>query len=158
MNAADISSATGRNTTKLTATYNNIAGVGGSYNATVGNNPGSYYVLGYAASSSGGGKGGGKNRKLDTDAEQPLTWKFSAVYPNPSASQAWVDITAPKAMKVRLEYLSVNGQLLQVQQQSIAAGINRVSLNVQAFSRGTYLVRFRDENGTMLETKPLLRQ
>ncbi|MGV3528208.1 MAG: M4 family metallopeptidase [Flavisolibacter sp.] len=158
INATDISSATGRNTTKLTATYNNIAGVGGSYNATVGNNLGSYYVLGYAASATGGGKGGGKNRKMEAGNEQPLTWKFSAVYPNPAASQAYVDITAPQATKLRVEYLSVNGQLLHVQQQSIAAGTNRLSLNVQAFSRGAYLVRFRDEKGTMLETKPLLRQ
>lgn len=157
MNASDISAATGRNTTKFSATYNNIAGVGGSYNATVNNNLGSYYAIGYAAST-GGGKGGGKNQKMDAGTEQPLSWKISAVYPNPVTSQAYVDITAPGAMKLQVEYLSVNGQLLQVQQHTMVTGTNRVNLNVQGFSRGAYLVRFRDDKGNMLETKPLLRQ
>jgi Zn-dependent metalloprotease len=156
VNAFDYTLASNTNTTKLIATYSALPGVGGSFTASVPSKlGGSYYLLGYTAS-----KTGGKNQAAEfTEMAIPSTkFSISAVYPNPVAGNGFVNITAPSAMKLRMEYLSITGQLINVQDQQVSAGENKVQVSVQPLTKGMYMIRFRDDKGTVLDTKQFVRQ
>ncbi len=79
------------------------------------------------------------------------------IYPNPSAgSEVFVNITTTVKKKIRVEYVSSNGQLVSWQQKEILPGTSRVALNTRIVAQGTYLVRFRDEDDSIIDVQSLI--
>lgn len=79
------------------------------------------------------------------------------IYPNPSAgSEVFVNITTTVKKKIRIEYVSSNGQLISWQQKEILPGTSRVALNTRIVAQGTYLVRFRDEDDSIIDVQSLI--
>ncbi|HVF97141.1 MAG TPA: T9SS type A sorting domain-containing protein, partial [Flavisolibacter sp.] len=80
------------------------------------------------------------------------------IYPNPGKGAAGVNVTLGSARKLRIEFLNTVGQTLNAQQTQLAAGASRVTLNVAGLAAGSYLVRFRDEDGTVVSTQQYIKQ
>jgi hypothetical protein len=80
------------------------------------------------------------------------------IYPNPGKGEATVNITIGNSRKLRIEYVNAAGQVMNWQNEQLAAGATRVALNVRSLSAGSYLIRFRDEEGRIVNTQQFIRQ
>jgi hypothetical protein len=160
VNASGLGSASGTNTQKFAVSYSEIAGVGGSFSVTVSNKlGGSFYIIGVPVSTKTSG-GGGKGQSAPNERVEEVMpgLRIGSIYPNPAAHNAFVNISTSETKKLIMEYVTLGGQLLKVQQQQVAPGTNRIELRLQSVMRGMYMIRFRDENGNLLDTKTFIKQ
>jgi hypothetical protein len=67
---------------------------------------------------------------------------ISAIYPNPTKDQLNVVVSSEKSEKATLTIVDINGKVMQQMNTVLVAGDNNITLNVGAFSTGTYYVRF----------------
>lgn len=75
------------------------------------------------------------------------------VYPNPGKSSAVVNVTLGVAHNLRIEYMNAVGQVVSAQQAQLSAGASQLTLNVGSLASGTYLIRFRNEDGSVVGTQ-----
>lgn len=80
------------------------------------------------------------------------------IYPNPVGDEAFVNVFTSKAIKLQMEYINGAGQLIRTQTEQLQPGTTRVQLRPTTNISGTYMVRFRNENGVMLGSQTYIRQ
>lgn len=80
------------------------------------------------------------------------------VFPNPGKGEAVVSITSTEARKLRIEYVNAAGQIMKWQNEQLPAGASRVNLNMRSLAAGSYLLRFKDEDGKLVNTQQFIRQ
>ena len=80
------------------------------------------------------------------------------VYPNPGGQAASVNITTANARKLRVEYINVSGQVVNWQVETLVAGAARIDLRISALASGSYMIRFKDEQGHVLQTQQYVKQ
>lgn len=80
------------------------------------------------------------------------------IYPNPGKGDAAVNITSGDAYKLRIEYVNVAGQVINWQNEQVAAGAGRINLKVNALAAGSYLIRFKDAEGRIINTQQFIKQ
>ena len=85
-------------------------------------------------------------------------FNIGAIYPNPGGPSAAVNITTATARKLRLEYVNVAGQVVGWQQETLAAGAARIDLRVSTLAAGSYMIRFKDDEGRVLQTQQYIKQ
>jgi trimeric autotransporter adhesin len=78
---------------------------------------------------------------------------ISVVYPNPVQNTLNVVLTAATTEKVNITVLDVNGKVLSQQTTQLAAGDNKLPINVSKFAAGNYSVQVITENGVSNITK-----
>lgn len=80
------------------------------------------------------------------------------IYPNPGKGDAAVNITSGSIYKLRIEYLNMAGQVVTRQNEQVVAGAGRIELKVNALAAGSYLIRFKDEEGRIINTQQFIKQ
>lgn len=80
------------------------------------------------------------------------------IYPNPGKGNAQVNINVSEAQLLRVEYVNTVGQVLATQHLQLPAGASQVSLSVRGLAAGSYLVRFRNTEGKVVNTQQFIRQ
>jgi hypothetical protein len=79
-----------------------------------------------------------------------------SVFPNPTSNYVNITLAAPVASATKVQLLSLSGQLLQEQQ--IEAGANgTITLAVQSYKAGMYIVRVADNNGGQQTMKLMIQ-
>lgn len=73
------------------------------------------------------------------------------LFPNPSQGQVWLEAALPSADDYQLELLNMAGQRVFLQSLPMAAGLNRIGIDLGSLSAGVYLARLRGDSylGTM---------
>ena len=69
------------------------------------------------------------------------------VYPNPASKSLSVIIASPVNENINVLVTDLAGRVIQNLTQSIVAGDNKININVQSLSSGTYLIKTICENG-----------
>jgi hypothetical protein len=74
------------------------------------------------------------------------TVKFSSLsqlqlYPNPASTTIVIDLQSAGGGNEKLEVFNATGILVQTSLISLNQGINRVTINVSALSKGVYYIR-----------------
>lgn len=85
-------------------------------------------------------------------------FNISPVYPNPGGQAAAVNITTATVRKLRIEYINAGGQVVNWQVESLVAGAARVELKIAALASGSYMIRFKDEQGRVVQTQQYIKQ
>ena len=62
------------------------------------------------------------------------------IYPNPATSRTTIQFELPVAAEVELNMFDITGRKIQAAKQFLAAGNNKLDLNIPGLSPGTYLV------------------
>lgn len=85
-------------------------------------------------------------------------FNIGSIYPNPGRGEAVVTITLSDPRKLRIEYVNTVGQVVNVQNQQLPAGATRLPMAVNALASGSYLVRFKDEEGNVVNSQQYIKQ
>jgi PKD repeat protein len=67
--------------------------------------------------------------------------------PNPAISETNVLLESAKALEAQIRVTDLNGRTLQLQQQSVQAGANRIRVDVSKLPAGMYLLEVRSAEG-----------
>jgi photosystem II stability/assembly factor-like uncharacterized protein len=86
-----------------------------------------------------------------TEDDTKLTLKL---YPNPVIDYATVEIEAEANKNLEVHVFDLNGRLLMSQTKRVQKGINKVSLDMRSFKKGTYIVRTM--NGNTVQSQKFL--
>ncbi|MDB5195774.1 MAG: peptidase [Flaviaesturariibacter sp.] len=152
--AASYAQAASNNTKKYTPVYTPIDGVGGYYTITFSDYVNGSYALGYQVTLF-------LTNSAVTSTETQLQvdrWKFAAIYPNPGSSNAYLQVAAPQKTAVKLEVVNTLGQLVYTQAEQLPQGVSRISLRMNKLTSGSYMIRTKAEDGTMLDTQTFVKQ
>lgn len=93
---------------------------------------------------------------LKGDKVRSLT--ISSVYPNPVVNKVSVKLLSPANESVQLVITDLSGKVVHQQSASIAAGENRVQLQVQKLASGTYFIKAVSADGSNSSVHKLLKQ
>ncbi len=63
----------------------------------------------------------------------------------------------PQTFKLKIDYVNTIGQVVTSQQEQVNAGTNRIQLKVKPLISGTYILRFRDDEETVIHSRTLIR-
>jgi len=78
---------------------------------------------------------------------KPTSLAISSVYPNPSVKELNMVLLSPIADDVKIVVTDITGKILLQKAVTVAQGDNKVQLNVQSLSQGTYIVKAVCSNG-----------
>jgi Zn-dependent metalloprotease len=92
------------------------------------------------------------NLKLDSKA----LFTIGNVYPNPVKGEAFVKVTSSETKTLSIETINNIGQLIDKSTQRISAGTTNVQLKLKQSTAGTYMVRFKDEDGNVLSSQTII--
>jgi hypothetical protein len=148
VNAASYAQANNRNTAVLVPAYSPVPGVGGAFTVLFNDRPVGSYALGTAVSVLGEGPEAGL---------QNPDWQFGRIYPNPADGNVLLAITAPGQQRIGIEVINTTGQTISRQTESVVQGYNRITIQLEKFIAGNYLVRIRDEKGNLLYSQSLIK-
>ncbi len=85
-------------------------------------------------------------------------FNIGPVYPNPGRGEATVNVSLSSPQTLRVEYVNTVGQVVTVQRLVLPAGATQMPLSVRSLAAGSYLVRFKDEDGTVVNTQQFIKQ
>jgi len=156
VNGAGYNQATTSNTKGYKPTYTAISGVGGSFRITFTDALSGSYALGTAVKTIAAVTQSKVGADVNETGVEALM--FGKAYPNPGNGRAFISVTSPKAQKLNVELVNVSGQSLYSKRESVAAGVNIISLPAQRFTAGTYLIRTRSEDGTLLNAQTYVKE
>lgn len=88
-----------------------------------------------------------QNFSWPTAVEELSPIESVSLYPNPTSGQLYVGFNAPEKTDVNIQIVSVTGAILQTQQMNDVFGSQSVMLDMSAYSKGVYLVKFSTPNG-----------
>ena len=77
-------------------------------------------------------------------------------YPNPANGLTSVKITSSESQKIHVELLNNIGQLFNKYVERISAGESNLTLRLNSAPTGTYLLRFKDEDGNLINTQSII--
>jgi len=154
VNAASYLQAAHNNTDILVPAYAALpGGAGGTFTVSLDNK--SYangsYALGCAVSIPG------TTQETSGIRSEATGFKFGTVYPNPGESNAYVDVYSDKNSRLSIEYINSLGQSVGRQTEQIPAGTSRLSLKTNRLTPGSYMIRFRNENGELVSSQGYIR-
>ena len=79
----------------------------------------------------------------------PVT-SASSIYPNPATGAATISYNSVSGNEVAISISDMNGRSIKTLNQSVNAGISKVSLDISGYAAGIYVVKITDgENTTM---------
>jgi len=78
---------------------------------------------------------------------KPTALTISSIYPNPSVRELNLVLLSPMADDVKIMVTDITGKVLLQKAVTVAQGDNKVQLNVQSLSQGTYIVKAVCGNG-----------
>ncbi len=158
VDAAAYTAATVQNTTKYTAAYTAIPGVGGYYTITFTDRIIGSYALGVTASLPGLFTTT-QARTVSTTTEVsnikgiPGKW-----YPNPGISNAYLMISAPERQNLKIELINSLGQVIYRQTEQLQTGMNKVTLRTARINMGNYKVRILNEKNILINSQQYIKQ
>ena len=68
-------------------------------------------------------------------------------WPNPTPGRVVVELEGFRSQKIRLQVLSLTGQVLQEQQFLHDGAGTQKELNLEAYPKGLYIIRLQGEDG-----------
>lgn len=77
-------------------------------------------------------------------------------YPNPAKGMVSIKVTSSESHKIQVDLINHIGQLLNTYIQRISEGESSISLRLNNAPPGTYMLRFKDENGNLLNTQAIV--
>lgn len=80
------------------------------------------------------------------------------IYPNPGKDNAVVNISSSEVRRLKVEYVTVSGQVFNWSNETVQAGASRIQLKVQPLAAGVYMIRFKDEEGRVLNVQQYIKQ
>lgn len=81
------------------------------------------------------------------------------LYPNPTANNSKLEITANRATNCSVTLFSAEGRLIQNSLVDLNAGVQSViELNISTQASGVYFVRITQDNNTPIKTLRLIKQ
>ena len=90
---------------------------------------------------------------IDTDV--PENYYLSNAYPNPFNPSTRIDFTIPQSSDIKLEIFNLTGEIVkEINAAGLSPGTYTVSINLNEFVSGTYIVRLVTE--TFSSTKKML--
>jgi Zn-dependent metalloprotease len=147
--------ASSQNTKKYLAVYTDLGqSIGGYYTVTINEKANGSYALGTTVSVPG------TQNAVTYSAPNELVlqdWDFKPIYPNPGKGSANFLINAPHAEKIRVEILNMFGQVVQTQSEELKGGKSQIKLQIPKLSNGNYLIRVRDEKGSVLNAQSYIK-
>lgn len=81
---------------------------------------------------------------------------IGVAFPNPAKSIINVGITAGQSQKIQVEVLNSIGQRIKNYMQAISKGNSTLTVNLGNITGGTYMLRFTDEYGKVINTQSIL--
>jgi hypothetical protein len=146
--------AASQNTKKYAATYTDLGeGIGGYYTITFNEKANGSYALGATVSV----LGTNAVTRSDNNQDLLLQWNFNSIYPNPGKGIASFMISAPRAEKIKVEVVNLFGQLVQIQSEQLNRGKSQIRLQLSKLSNGSYLIRVRDEKGSIVNAQSYIK-
>ncbi len=74
------------------------------------------------------------------------------LFPNPVQDQLNIQLQSDKKQAASLSIIDITGKTLKVITVNLTAGINNTSINLSAYSSGTYMIKFSNAQGINLGT------
>lgn len=155
VNAPGFASSTSANTKRYTPIYTALPGVGATYTISFTDVVNGSYALGTIVSQPGFRTATPITNVLDNEIKE---WRCNNVYPNPAKSNAQFNITAPVQQKVRLDIISLSGQLIETQMFSVSKGSTNLKLRTNKLTPGSYLLYLKNEKGEILNRQKLNKE
>jgi hypothetical protein len=78
-----------------------------------------------------------------SDNDSKATLKL---YPNPVIDYATVEIKTDASKDVSIHVFDLNGRLMLSESKRMQKGMNKASLDLRGFKKGTYIVRMQNGN------------
>ncbi|MDB5251192.1 MAG: hypothetical protein JWP27_361, partial [Flaviaesturariibacter sp.] len=86
-------------------------------------------------------------------------WSFAPLFPNPARSTSvTLQVVAPQRKALRIEIVNALGQVVLSRSETVPQGLSRISLPVGRLGAGSYIVRSKTEDGTVIDTQSFVRQ
>ncbi|MCW3106995.1 MAG: peptidase, partial [Segetibacter sp.] len=79
-------------------------------------------------------------------------------YPNPAKGMVSVKVTSSESQKLHVELINNIGQLFNTYVQRISQGESSIPVRFNNAPSGTYMLRFKDENGNLLNRQSIIIQ
>ena len=83
---------------------------------------------------------------------------FSAVYPNPTATDFKIDVTTDLDKEITLQVYDVLGNLIISKKHQIASGTSTINTNIENYKNGMYFVRLVDSNASTVYSQTVIKQ
>ena len=87
-----------------------------------------------------------------------FTSGISEIFPNPSIEKAHITISAVQETGINLSVYFITGQVASVFQFTLERGVNKLTIPVKNLSGGLYYVSIKDERGTEVIRKMIIRK
>lgn len=157
IDAPNVGSATSTNTRKFSNSnlaYSPLTGSGATYTITNRENLTGSYAIGIVVPA----VPRSAEPFVKVSDNETSDWKFENIYPNPGRYNAQYAVTAPVQQKVRIDIVSISGQLLKTQSQTLPKGYTNLQLPVSQLAEGNYLIYIKDEKGHVLNIQKYIKQ
>ncbi|QQR97226.1 MAG: T9SS type A sorting domain-containing protein [Sphingobacteriales bacterium] len=83
-------------------------------------------------------------------------FSISEIYPNPSNSDAYIDIYSPTESEIKLDIYNPLGQNMKIYKQALKEGVNKIKIESNDLATGSYIVRLN--HNTENFTKKLIKK
>ena len=83
---------------------------------------------------------------------------FSAIYPNPAATDFRIDVTTDLDKEVTVQVYDVLGNLVISEKHQIASGTSTMNTNIENYKNGMYFVRLVDSNANTVYSQTVIKQ
>jgi Zn-dependent metalloprotease len=146
--------AASNNTKKYTPVYTPLDGVGASFTVTFSDYANGSYALGcpvtlFLAT----------DAVTSTEAVEAKRWTFSPLFPNPAGgTTVSLQVTAPVQTTVGIEIVNALGQVVASRTAVVPQARSTLPLPVSRLGTGSYIVRTKAGDGTVLDTQTFVRK
>lgn len=151
VNATSYTGASSSTVKRYTPTYTAISGTGGSFTVTFTDYIKGSYALGAPVAATA-------TSAIKAKEEKAVMSGSSQVYPNPVESSATYSIASAKAQMVTIAVINAQGQTVHTQRAQLQRGVTAVPLVVSKLLSGNYTVQVRSNDGTLLDSKGILKR
>jgi Zn-dependent metalloprotease len=96
-------------------------------------------------------------RPVITPETNAAGWKFTAVYPNPANGKVYLEVNTSHDQPVIIEVINSIGQVIISQKENLFAGNRKIALRVEKLAGGSYMIRTKAADGSLLDNQTFIK-
>ena len=97
------------------------------------------------------------NSELEINEETNDLFTLSSIYPNPSNSNLWAEISSENQCYIEFTIFDIIGKKVIEKTIKLEKGKNQIETNVELFEKGVYVIQFQNKNTNQFEIKRFIK-